>query len=288
MRADGYAENTVRSYRRALADFGAWLARRHPGLSPTDAAREHIRGWLVATREQSSSGSARSMYAGVRHFYRWCLAEGEIQVDPTEGVKTPAPNDQTTPVLTEADLRALLDTAKGRDFIAVRDTAIIMLFIYGGLRLAELSGLAVDDVNIRDRAVIVAGKGANRSGPRMRAVPIQTACARALDRYLRVRRRHPYAEAPQLWLGDRGRARITSDGIDAMLRRRGRAAGVDVHAHQLRHTWASRVRAVGGSEGDLMVLGGWRNRAMLDRYGRAAAADRARDAYWRLPLWDRL
>jgi integrase len=114
--------------------------------------------------------------------------------------------------------------------------------------------------------------------------------ARALDRYLRERRRrHPFADTPRLWLGSRGRPALSADGIDAMLKRRGAEAGIaDLHPHAFRHTWAHAFRAAGGNEGDLMLLGGWRSRAMLDRYGKTAAADRAADAYRRLSLGDRV
>jgi integrase len=74
-----------------------------------------------------------------------------------------------------------------------------------------------------------------------------------------------------------------------MLKRRAALVGLEgVHPHVFRHSWASAFRAAGGSEGDLLVLGGWRSRAMLDRYGKAAAADRAAESYRRLSLGDRL
>jgi integrase len=135
----------------------------------------------------------------------------------------------------------------------------------------------------------VAGKASRRSGPRHRAVPLGVKAARALDRYLRERRRHPYADTLRLWLGSRGRPTLDADGVKAMLKRRAADAGIaDLHPHAFRHTWAHAFRAAGGNEGDLMLLGGWRSRAMLDRYGKAAAADRAADAYRRLSLGDRI
>lgn len=288
LRADGYAANTLLSYRAGLANFAAWLRELDPSIGPADVTREHIRGWIVYARETRSPNTARSWFPAVRNFFTWCVNEGEIDDNPTTGVKTPAPQDTTTPVLSPDDIRRLLATCTGRDFVARRDAAIIYLFADCGLRLAELSGLQVDDVNIRDRIVFVRGKGARRSGPRHRAVPFGVKCGQAVDRYLRERRRHPFAAQPQLWLGARSRATISADGIDAMLDRRGALAGVQLHPHMFRHSWASAFRAAGGSEGDLMVLGGWRNRAMLDRYGRAAAADRAHEAYRRLSLGDRL
>jgi len=288
MRADGYAANTLKSYLRALDTFGAWLFDQNPAVSPVDVTRDHIRAWIVQTREATSSGTARSWFAGVRHFFRWAVAEEETDRDPTEGVRTPPPNDPTTPVLSLDDIRALLVTCAGRDFVSRRDAAIIYLFADGGLRLAELADLTVPSVDVRDRILYVNGKGSNRSGPRRRAVPLGVKAAQALDRYLRERRRHPHAEREALWLGGRGRPSLSPDGIDAMLKRRGAVAGVKLHPHMFRHSWASQFRAAGGAEGDLMVLGGWRSRQMLDRYGKVVAEERAREAYRSIALGDRL
>lgn len=285
LRADGYSDNTVKSYLRAVADFAGWLGE---DVSPADVTREQVRGWVVHVRDSRSSGTARSQFPGVRSFCRWAVAEQEIERDPTEGVKTPRPNDPTTPVLKLDDIRRLLASCSGRDFVSRRDAAIIFVFIDAGLRLAEVTGLTVDDIDIRDRVIYVTGKGSNRSGPRRRAVAIGVKGAQALDRYLRERRRHPHAALSALWLGARNRGPVSADGIDAILKRRGAQAGVSIHPHMLRHTWASEFRAAGGGEGDLMVLGGWRSRAMLDRYGKVAAADRARDAYRRMALGDKL
>ena len=271
---------------RSLAE---WLAEHHPEVGPAELDRQHIRGWLVEVRERHSSNTARGWFAGVRHFCRWLESEGEADRDATAGIRTPAPGDPETPVLADADLRALLATCAGTDFTARRDAAIILLFLDGGLRLSELAGLQVADVDLRDRIVFVAGKASRRSGPRHRAVPLGVKAARALDRYLRERRRHPYADTPRLWLGSRGRPTLDADGVKAMLKRRGADAGItDLHPHAFRHTWAHAFRAAGGNEGDLMLLGGWRSRAMLDRYGKAAAADRAAEAYRRLSLGDRI
>jgi integrase/recombinase XerC len=191
----------------------------HPDFEPVELDREHVRGWLVHLRETRSSSTARGWSAGVRHFCRWLQSEGEADRDATAGIRTPAPGDPATPVLSDEDLRCLLATCIGREFTARRDNAIIMLFLDGGLRLSQLADLQVADVDLRDRMVFVAGKASRRSGPRHRAVPLGVKAARAVDRYLRERRRHPYAETPRLWLGSRGRPVLTADGIEAMLER---------------------------------------------------------------------
>lgn len=289
LQADGYAANSIRSYGRAVVSFADWFAANHSGLGPADATREHVRGWVVHTRDTASSGTARSHFAGLRHFCRWMLAEGETDRDATEGIKTPAPNDPQTPLIKPDAIRALLADCAGRDFISRRDAAIIYAFVDGGLRLAENAGLGTDDVDLRERMLYVYGKGTNRSGPRRRAVPLGVKATQALDRYLRERRRHPLAALPGLWLGDRNRGVVSADGLDRMLQRRAARAGIGhIHAHQFRHTWADAFRGAGGSEGDLMTLGGWRNRAMLDRYGKTNAEGRAKEAYARLSFGDRL
>jgi site-specific recombinase XerD len=289
LRADGYAGNTLRSYRKALENLADWLVEEHPGVGPVKMDRNQVRAWVVHIRDSRSSGTARSWFAGVRHFCRWMLVEQEAEHDATDGIKTPRPNDQKTPIPSKDDLKALLRECAGDTFVARRDNAIVMVMLDAGLRLAEISGLTVDDVDIRERMVFVEGKGSNRSGPRRRAGVLGVKAARALDRYLRERRKHPFAHTKPLWLGDRGRNSLSPDGIDRMLQRRAERAGIGhIHPHMLRHAWADEFRAAGGSEGDLMVLGGWRSRAMLDRYGRTNAEKRAKESGRQLSFGDRL
>jgi site-specific recombinase XerD len=181
LRADGCAHNTLVAYRTAVRNLSDWLADHHPQIGPLELEREHVRGWLVHVRETWSSATARGWFAGVRHFCRWVQAEGETNRDAAAEIKTPAPGDPETPVLDLDDFRALLATCTGNGFIGRRDTAILMVLLDGGLRLSELAGLKVTDVELRDRMVFVEGKASRRSGPRHRAVPLGVKAARALD-----------------------------------------------------------------------------------------------------------
>lgn len=288
LRADGYAALTLHAYTRAVRLFTEWLAVDYPDVGPTEVTRTHVREWIVATREATSSGTARSHFAGLRHFCRWMLAEGEADADPTEGIKTPAANETRTELLKKEEIRALLDTAKGRDFRNLRDTAIIYVFAYGGLRLSECASLRLDSVDQVACTIDVRGKGTNRSGKRTRTIHLRNDedPMRALDRYIRIRRHHPYANTEPLWLGDRKRPTLSGDGIDAMLQRRADQAGLGhIHPHQFRHTWADAYRTAGGPDGDLMQAGGWRSRTMLDRYGKAGAEARAAETARRIKLY---
>jgi site-specific recombinase XerD len=289
IRADGYSPKTLRTYQAGLASLTGWLAEHHPDLAPAELDRAQVRGWIAHVRERNGASTAATYFAGVRHFTRYLVAEEEATKDATAGVRAPIPAAPSTAVLQPEDLKRLLAGCDRKTLVGCRDAAIILVLADGGLRLAELVGLHLHDVDQSSRILYVLGKGTQRRGPRPRAVPYGIRTAQALNRYLRVRERHPFHTSAALWLATGERTTVSGDAVRRMLARRGERAGIKgLHPHALRHTWASAFRAAGGSEGDLMALGGWRNRAMLDRYGAAAAADRAADSYRRLSLGDRL
>jgi site-specific recombinase XerD len=270
LRARNRSERTVHTYIASARKLTEFAAER--GLDPTD--RSTVEAFLADQADRVRPATVAFRYRSLQEWFKWLVEEDELQADPMARMKPPHVPEQPVPVLSPDQLRALLATCSGKDYTDRRDHAILRLFIDTGMRLAELAGLAVTDLDLDvDNVAVVLGKGR-----RLRACPFGRTTAQALDRYLRARARHPQAHLPALWLGERGKGAMTASGVAQVVKCRSSDAGIGhVHTHQFRHTYASAWLAAGGTEGDLMRLAGWRFRQLLTRYGAAAADERTRE-----------
>jgi integrase/recombinase XerC len=241
---------------------------------------EAFQAWMVETR---SASTAKNKYKALQQFFRWLMVdEEEIEESPMVRLRQPRTATTLIPVISDDDTTRILDTCRGKDFLPLRDTAIIRLLCNTGARLSEVANLHADDVDLALDTIRYHGKGAKdrrvRFGPKT---------GRAISRYLRSRRDHPGADLPHLWLAARGACPLQANGIKIMLRRRGDSAGVEhVHAHRWRHTYAHQWKLAGGDTGDLMLVMGWTSDDMPRHYGAAAAADRAQQIQARLRIGD--
>ena len=134
----------------------------------------------------------------------------------------------------------------------MRDAAIVRLLMDCGLRVSELTGIDLKDLDLDGEAVQVTGKGS-----RVRMAYFASKTVLALDRYLRARKGHRHAADPALFLGERGR--LSADGVRDRMKVIADRAGLDpktVHPHRFRHTTAHDFLLAGGQERDLMRLSG--------------------------------
>lgn len=285
LNAEGKAPRTLEAYRRMARQFMAWLEERHVSSDPVDVQRQHIESWMIDMRERLAPATQHLAYAAMRAFFSWLVAEEELERSPMERLKAPKLNDTPPPMLDEQELAALFKACEGKTFLDRRDAALFRFLLDTGLRRSEALAVKVDDIDLKGQTVQVTRKG-NRRG----VAYYGAKTARDLDRYLRVRVRHPQASSAFLWLpGSRGGDVLGEDGLRNSLIRRAEMAGIGhVKIHQMRHQFAHYLKRAGVSDQDVMVLGGWRSPQVMARYGAAAAQERARDAHRRMSPGDRL
>jgi site-specific recombinase XerC len=179
-------------------------------------------------------------------FFAWAVEEGELTTSPMVHISPPKIPERELEVPSHDDVRATLATCDPATFEGRRDNALIRVFYDSGLRLAEVTNLRLrteggSHIDLNNGLLLVTRKG-RRTGH----APIGARTIRALDRYLRLRARHPHADAPALWLGPRGP--MTASGIRQMTWRRSTDAGLErrVHPHMIRHSLGAQPDGRGG------------------------------------------
>jgi integrase/recombinase XerD len=282
LRVNGKSPRTREMYTDIARWFAGWLTEQNVRRW-ADVGRNEIRAFFLHCDELGYAKSYRNNIGRcLQAFFKWLSDEEELP-NPFTGMKPPPPpklGEGKRPIIETEQLTTLIrDAEKGRDFASRRDAALLRMFSCTGCRLGEITGLAVHDVNIKDRTAHVVGKGSKR-----RTVKFDNKCALSLDRYLRRRAEHPASDLDALWLGERRRVPMTPSGIRQMVERRGEMLGLDIHPHLFRHTFSHNWLDSGGAEGDLMELNGWESPQMLRHYGASARGARARRAYDRIDV----
>ena len=238
--------HTVFNYRRDLEKLDGYLEdhtiTRWQEVKPVMAkgfAGESYRNGL-------SSASIARMLSAARTFYRYLIREKKVQNNPFDGVSAPKSVRKLPKTLTAEQVIKLVEIP-GDDTLALRDRAILELFYSSGIRLQELVGLNVSDINLREGIMRVLGKGSKN-----RILPIGSKAVAALTKWLT--RRQDWADAQESALfvtqkGARPAARTIQQRIQVRAVQQGMPMGV--HPHMLRHSFATHVLE---SSGDIRAI----------------------------------
>lgn len=291
----GKSPYTLKNYGDTLRAFIPWLEENGHPTDSEGVNAEHIRLWLIHETNRTSLASAAARYRGLRVFWGWVIREKERTTEsPMTNVDPIRVPKKARSFFDDDQLRAMLAACSGGPlFVDRRDTAILRIFMDIGVRVSGMANLRyhpededLSDVRLSKKRLRVRLKGGEELW-----VPLGKKATVALDRYIRVRDKHPEFDSPWLWLGLRGtgRAHMNTSGIRQMVARRGEQAGVQgAHPHRFRRTFADDYLEGGGSVDGLMAIAGWSSYQMPQLYAGERAAERARQAHDRLSPGDRI
>jgi integrase/recombinase XerC len=266
--------HTVRAYRSDLGQFIRHTAATRGAavseLRPSAFDRAALRSFLAATHAAGlSSASAARKLAAVRTFLKYLRREALLADDPGALVATPKREIRMPGHLSEPEMTALIGAAAGDDPLGSRDRAILELFYASGLRLGELAGLTLDDLNLSARMVRVLGKGG-----RERLVPFNTSAASAMRAYLAHRETLLGARTREaVFLNYRG-TKLSARSIDRIVRRYVAASStrLGISPHALRHSFATHLLQRGADLRAIQELLGHARISTTQRYTHVNAA----------------
>jgi integrase/recombinase XerC len=264
------SEHTVRSYRADLLDCVGFLQRRGLGALP-DADARVVRGYLADLHQRGlARASIARRLATLRSFFRFLVRRGLARTNPAREVRTPSLPGRLPGHLPIDQSEALFRQRFGDDETSRRDRAILEVLYASGVRVAELSGLDLEDVDLREGGLRVLGKGRKE-----RIVPLGAKAIEALRAYLGARE----GTRGPLFRNLRG-GRLTVRSLHRIVRSRARAAGLAgrVTPHTLRHTFATHLLDAGADLRLIQELLGHARLATTQRYTHVSA-DRLAKVY---------
>jgi integrase/recombinase XerC len=276
------SDHTVRAYESDLTQFLAFLAsqlaRRKHEVTPQYIDRAQVRAFLSDLHQRGNSrASAARKLAAIRAFGRFLRREGVVNDDPAALVGTPKREQRLPAHLGEAEIAQLLEMPDTTQPLGRRDRAILEMFYASGLRLSELVGLDVADVNLSSRVVRVMGKGRKE-----RIVPFNRSAEAALRAWLKDWETLGVsaALAPRgregghpLFLNYQGR-RLSTRSVDRLVRKYVAACSTrfGISPHALRHSFATHLLQRGADLRAIQELLGHARLSTTQRYTHLNAA----------------
>ncbi len=269
-----FSEHTVRNYTIDLGQYLAHLAgeatldaaemdRRVLGVRPLQ-----LRGYLAAlARAEYRRATVARKLATLRSFYKYLVREGRLEASPVKVIRTPRQEKRLPKFLEPDEVERLLAAPKGDDVLSLRDKALLETLYSTGIRVSELVGLNLADLDPIGEVARVRGKGR-----RERLAPLGSYALDALDRYLAARKTVAAPDEPAVFLNRAGR-RLTARSVRRKLQKYLLEAGLDPNAspHTLRHSFATHMLERGADLRAVQELLGHRSLSTTQIYTHVTA-----------------
>jgi integrase/recombinase XerC len=272
LRREGASPHTIDAYASDLGQFLHYLSP--PDLEPPEPAAIDLlvlREWLAFLyKEELTAVSIRRKLAAVRSLFRFMLREGTVTINVARLVRTPKAPKKLPEVMTAEQANTLLDGVAAdtldRPFPA-RDRAIFELLYGCGVRISELAGLNLEDIDRAERWLLVRGKGRKE-----RQVPLPGKAADALERYLTERA--IVRDEPAVFLNHHGR-RLTTRGLSGIVKLYATLLSHDpsIHPHSFRHAYATHLLSAGADLRAIQELLGHARLSTTQKYTQVSLTD---------------
>jgi integrase/recombinase XerC len=233
--------HTVKSYREDLTQAVEYFRGQASSVTPARVNTRLVRSYLAWLHEQGyAKSTVARRIAAVRSWFRFLCRQGTLNANPADGLRAPRQDKKLPHFLSEEDMGRLLETPEGATPLGLRDLAILETLYSAGLRVSELVGLDIDDLDFDSGTVMVRGKGRKERLALMggRAQAALKTWLKARDVLLAGR----LARGNPVFLNKNG-TRLTTRSVGRMLEKYLAQAGLDARSspHTLRHSFATHL-----------------------------------------------
>ncbi|HPY96876.1 MAG TPA: tyrosine recombinase XerC [Candidatus Cloacimonadota bacterium] len=238
-KAKHFSQNTLESYMSDLKQFQLYLLTRFEDylIDYRQIDKPMIQDFLISLSENNiSNRSLERKIASIKEFFKYLFISNLIDKNPAKGIKYPKFSRKLPSFFTEEEMNLLIDSPDLTSKFGVRNLSIILLFYSSGLRISELCGLKMNNINLKNRLVTVKGKG-NKE----RVVPITEQAINALNDYLRIRPTFK-PKVDNFFVSKSGIA-LNRMELNAIIKKYFQqiARGSNSSPHTLRHTFATHL-----------------------------------------------
>ena len=267
----GYSQHTLRNYGSDLRQFSRFVTAEMPasdfdqGINLADYAL--LRSYLVELFNRCQRTTIARKLSALKSFFKYLELRGVVQQNPAAEIFTPKKEHYIPKYLPIDDMFALLEQPDSEKALGMRDRAILELLYSSGLRVGELVGLGVENLDLNTRLVRVSGKGGKE-----RLIPVGRKAISALRDYLEhtdsIRKKAGYPkDAGPLFLNYRG-GRLSARNVHRMVKKYSRECGItiEISPHSIRHTFATHLLDGGADLRSIQELLGHANLSSTQKY----------------------